>query len=234
MSSSTAAPSETLIRLPEALLRRMSEVVDPHDRDEMAIPSYLHENPALRWMAWRRLETMAAELHRIRCAQPETESVSIVDFGCGTGALLPTAATQADMVYGVDPVLGPAGLAVDELGLDRITLLDPGAALDTIAPESVAVILAGEVLEHIEPLAPTLQFFERIIAPGGALLVSLPTESALYRLGRRLAGFSGDYHHANAARIHVQIESAGFKARNIRKLPAPGPLAIYWVIEYGL
>ena len=62
MTSSTAAPSETLIRIPEALLRQMSELVDAQDRDEMALPSYLHKNPALRWMAWRRLEVMAAEL----------------------------------------------------------------------------------------------------------------------------------------------------------------------------
>jgi 2-polyprenyl-3-methyl-5-hydroxy-6-metoxy-1,4-benzoquinol methylase len=234
MTSSTAVPSETLIRIPEALLRQMSELVDAQDRDEMALPSYLHKNPALRWMAWRRLEVMAAELHRIRHAQPPDENVSIVDFGCGTGALLPTAAGQADIVYGIDPVLAPARLAVDALGLDRVTLLDPDAARDAIEPGSVAVILAGEVLEHIQPLAPVLEFFERILAPGGALLASLPTESALYRFGRKLAGFSGHYHHSDAEHIHLQVESAGFRTRKLRQLPARSPLAIYWVIEYGI
>ena len=30
-----------------------------HDRDEMAIPSYLHWNPLIRWLMWRRYEVVA-------------------------------------------------------------------------------------------------------------------------------------------------------------------------------
>ena len=95
------------------------------------------------------------------------------------------------------------------------------------------LVLAGEVLEHVEPLGATLDFFRRILAPGGALLVSLPTESSLYRLGRRLAGFSGHYHHADAAHIHEEIRTFGFRPRVLQKVPAPGPFAIYWIIEYA-
>ena len=64
------------------------------------------------------------------------------------------------------------------------------------------------------------------------LLVSLPTESVLYRLGRRLAGFEGHYHESNAANVHDKILAAGFKQTKLRKIPAGGPLAIYWVIAY--
>ena len=42
-------------RIPASLLERMSQRLQPEDMTEMAIPSYLHPNPALRWMAWRRL-----------------------------------------------------------------------------------------------------------------------------------------------------------------------------------
>ena len=67
---------------------------------------------------------------------------------------------------------------------------------------------------------------------GGTLPVSLPTESLLYRFGRRLAGFGGHYYQSNAAAIHQQILDAGFEQLRMQRIPAPGPLAIHWVIEY--
>lgn len=64
--------------------------------------------------------------------------------------------------------------------------------------------------------------------------MNLPTENALYRLGRRLAGFAGHYHQSNAASIHRQILDAGFRQTRMREIPAPGPLAIYWIADYRL
>ncbi len=46
-------------RIPDELFSRMADELSPEDRDEMAIPSYLHPNPAMRWMAWRRVEVIA-------------------------------------------------------------------------------------------------------------------------------------------------------------------------------
>ena len=40
-----------------------------------------------------------------------------------------------------------------------------------------------------------------------------------------------DLHQSNAAAIHRRILSAGFEQLRVQKIPAPGPLAIYWVIE---
>ena len=212
-------------RISRELLLRMAESVSTEDRDEMAIPSYLHNNPALRWMAWRRLEVVAALLSN-------TPADTVIDFGCGTGVLFDEASRIADRVYGVDIVLEPARLLVDEWGLSKVLLLTPEEARQQIPPQSVDTIIAAEVLEHIEPLDDTLAFFRERIKTRGRLLVSLPTENALYRLGRRLAGFEGHYHESNAANIHEQILGAGFQQTSMRKIPAPGPLAIYWVVEY--
>ena len=30
-----------------------------HDKDEMAIPSYLHSNPLIPWLMWKRYETIS-------------------------------------------------------------------------------------------------------------------------------------------------------------------------------
>lgn len=211
----------------------MAHSVSDEDRDEMAIPSYLHGNPAMRYMAWWRVEAVAAYFRNFATTRQQ-DALTVMDFGCGTGVLFGEVRRSAERIYGVDIVLEPARLLVDEWRLDEVTLLDPERAENEIAPQSLDAIIAAEVLEHIEPVGGTLEFFRDKLKADGTLLVSLPTESALYRMGRRLAGFEGHYHESNAADIHEEIIAAGFRESRLRKIPAPGPLAIYWIIAYEL
>lgn len=210
----------------------MAGSVSAEDRDEMAIPSYLHRNPAMRWMAWRRLEVVADFYRRINAAKDSASGQTVMDFGCGTGVLFDELGQSANKIYGVDIVLEPARILVAEWRLEKVTLLSPDEARYRLKPNSLDIIVAAEVLEHIDPVESTLRFFRERLRESGTLLVSLPTESALYRLGRRIAGFHGHYHESNAATIHKQILAAGFRAVRLKKIPAPGPLAIYWVIAY--
>lgn len=210
-----------------ATLREMAERLAPEDRDEMAIPSFLHRNPALRWMAWRRIEVVAAELATL-CPEGGT----VLDFGCGTGVLFEAALGRAHEVIGVDLVLAAASLWKERRGLDRVRLFAPEDAAREIGSHSVDVLVAAEVLEHIDDLGDTLRFFHRVLRPGGALLVSLPTENRAYRLGRRLAGFDGHFHKHNAWAIDKVIRAAGFTQKRARTIPGPGPLAIYLVAHY--
>ena len=223
-----------LRRIPAPLLHRMAAELPADERDEMAIPSYLHRNPALRWMAWRRVQALADRLRGTAEGWSRGGERHIVDFGCGTGVLFEEASRIADRVIGVDTVLGAARLLVRELGLTKVTLLGPDDAAARIAAASVDVVIAGEVLEHLEEdLGGTLARFASWLKPSGRLLVSLPTESRLYRLGRRLAGFHGHYHHHDAAALDAAIARAGFRRLWLDKLPAGGPLTIYWVAGYA-
>ncbi|MDH4315387.1 MAG: class I SAM-dependent methyltransferase [Gammaproteobacteria bacterium] len=221
-------------RIPQDLLARMANSVSAEDRDEMAIPSYLHGNPVMRWIAWRRLDVVAKFLRQFERTTNNASKITIMDFGCGTGVLFDEACRIADRIYGVDLVLEPARLLIDEWGLNKVSLLHADDAKTRIAPQSVDTIIAAEVLEHIEDIGDTLAFFRSRLKVGGRLLVSLPTENLLYRFGRRLAGFHGHYHESNAASIHQQILGAGFRQLRMQKIPAPGPLAIYWVTAYAL
>jgi 2-polyprenyl-3-methyl-5-hydroxy-6-metoxy-1,4-benzoquinol methylase len=220
-------------RIPESLLRRMADRLSAEDRDEQAIPSYLHRNPALRWMAWRRVEVIAQRLRKSLQARNGGDPVTILDFGCGTGVLFAESSQLADRVYGVDIVLDAARMLVDEWKLDKVTLLTPAEAESAVAPKSVDVILAAEVLEHVEPLRPTMEQFRRWLKPDGLLLVTLPTENALYRFGRRLSGFSGHYHHHNAASIDAELAEFGFRRRRKQRIPVRGMPSIYWALDYA-
>ena len=207
-------------------LREMAAAMPAEDRDEMAIPSYLHKNPALRWMAWRRVKVVG---RRVAALCPPGGRV--MDFGCGTGVLFQATLAVAAEVIGVDTVLTAATLWRARAGLDRVRLLSPEAA-EALPTGCLDLVIAAEVLEHIDVIEAPLALFARLLKPGGRLLVSLPTENAAYRFGRRLAGFSGHFHVHNAASIDGRIQAFGYTRERLEHIPAPGPLSIYWVAEY--
>jgi 2-polyprenyl-3-methyl-5-hydroxy-6-metoxy-1,4-benzoquinol methylase len=215
------------MRIDADTLREMAGLLSAEDRDEMAIPSFLHKNPALRWMAWKRIEVVA-QLIGETCPR----GGRVLDFGCGTGVLFEASLSRAAHVTGVDLVLTAANLWVERRGLtDRVTLVH-AADVAAIPDQSVDLIVAAEVLEHIDDPTETLAFFRRVLKPGGSLLVSLPTENRAYRFGRRLAGFSGHYHDHDAWHIDGNIQKGGFARRLAKTIPGPGPLAIYLVARY--
>jgi SAM-dependent methyltransferase len=216
------------MRIDAASLREMAALLSPEDRDEMAIPSYLHPNPALRWMAWRRVDVVG-RLVVERCPPGGT----VLDFGCGTGVLFETCLGRAGSVLGVDIVLGAAEHWRARRRLEAVTLLLPDEAVARVPDGTVDVVVAAEVLEHIDEPADTLAFFRRVLRPGGTLVVSLPTENRLYRFGRRVAGFTGHYHDHDAATVAGRIRDAGFDLLTSRSIPLPGPAAIYVVGEYA-
>jgi SAM-dependent methyltransferase len=210
-----------------ATLREMAELLSPEDRDEMAIPSFTHRNPALRWMAWRRIEVVARLVRELT-----PPGGRVLDFGCGTGVLFEAASERAAEVIGVDLVLDAARLWKDRRGLSKVRLVPAESAAVEVEPRSVDLIVAAEVLEHIDDLGETLGFFHQVLRPGGSVVVSLPTENRAYRFGRRLAGFDGHFHLHDAASIDGVIRANGFRGVSSSMIPLPGPLAIYLVARY--
>ncbi|GDX79714.1 hypothetical protein LBMAG42_15250 [Deltaproteobacteria bacterium] len=215
------------MRIDAETLREMAALLPPEDRDEMAIPSYLHKNPALRWMAWRRIEVMA-QLIATHCPH----GGRALDFGCGTGMLFEAELSRANEVIGVDLVLKAAELWTAKRKLGGVRLMAPDVAMREVEAASVNVVVAAEVLEHIDEPTETLAFFRRVLRHDGCLLVSLPTENAAYRFGRRLAGFSGHYHEHDAKAIDKRIQAGGFRLDSSSYIPLRGPLAIYFVGVY--
>lgn len=202
----------------------MASGLASEDRDEMAIPSYTHKNPLLRWMAWRRLAEVARLLDRH--TPPEG---CVLDYGCGTGVLFEPALERAGRVIGIDLVLSAAQLWKERQGMQAVQLMHPNEAFKAVASDSVDVIIAAEVLEHIDEPKEILDFFRRVLRPQGKLLVSLPTENVIYKLGRKMAGFSGHYHKSNAANVTKAISAAGWKLEWQTHIPLPQPFAIYFV-----
>lgn len=196
----------------ETITSTAVEDITEHDRDEMAIPTYLHANPLIRWLMWKRYDRLADMMEG-------NASGAALEFGCGIGLFLPELSRQYGTVYAIDLFPHYARRMAAEKGI-RVHFIQD---LDDIEAASLDVIVAADVLEHIEDLKGYLQQFHRTLKPGGQLLVSGPTENLLYKLGRLVAGFGdkGDYHHTNIYHLIDAIEKSGFRKGEVVNLPLP-------------
>lgn len=180
-----------------------------HDRDEMAIPSYLHRNPFARWLMWRRYDVV------LDFAQLEPDQ-ALLEFGCGLGLFLPTAAKRARKVYAIDLFPDYAKKLTRDTR-SKVTFI---GSVDELADDSLDVIVAADVMEHLESPREQAAIFSKL-RHGGRLIISGPTENLIYKLGRVVAGFGdkGDYHHTNIGRLENDIVAAGFMKVTSKSLP---------------
>ena len=212
----------------EHIRRWASCVDDPHQVDEMAVPSYLHPNPLIRWLFRKRL-AVAVEL-----LGPGPFEAGL-DFGCGVGLLLPDLASRSAKVFATDLELGPARAMVAELNLSNVELLEPAAFAGVIPEGSLDYVVATDSLEHVDDPAGQIAAFARLLRPGGLFILSGPTETRLYRLGRLLAGFAGKehYHHTDIFDLHRTIRADGrFAHDGGHRLPVPKVVEAFLVDRF--
>jgi 2-polyprenyl-6-hydroxyphenyl methylase/3-demethylubiquinone-9 3-methyltransferase len=155
---------------------------DPAQYDELA---GLWWEPAggfamLHWLAASRAEHVPPA--------PGPDAV-LVDLACGGGLMAPHAARLGYRHVGVD--LGRAGLEVARAhGLAPVR----GSVLAVPLADGCAdVVVAGEVLEHVEDDVTVLAECARLLTPGGTLVVDAIARTRLadlvaVRIGERVAG----------------------------------------------
>ena len=204
-----------------AAIRKVLSESESGRLDEAAFPAYSHPNPFINWLFWQRLrKTMDA-------IEGDAPYRRILDFGCGSGVLLPFLGRVADSVIALDVDVipfermkacmdFPANIEVHDLRSFPIERL-PAASFD--------IVTALDVLEHVEDLSGTMTKLLRLLQPAGRLIVSGPTENVFYKIGRRLAGreYTGDYHERGVREIR-QMASTYAGTKSIATLYGPVPL----------
>jgi SAM-dependent methyltransferase len=192
----------------EVLLREHS-----HALSEAAFPAYANSNPCISFLFWQRVRLVMREVRK------SSGYERALDFGCGGGVLLPFLAQCCKSVTGLDIDVTPHKKLRTLLAFppNIVVLETQRFPLVSFADSSMDLIVALDVLEHVDNLQETVANFVRMLTRRGQLIVSGPTENYLYKLGRRIAGpeYSGDYHVRNIYDIrdmlarHFDVETFG-------------------------
>jgi 2-polyprenyl-3-methyl-5-hydroxy-6-metoxy-1,4-benzoquinol methylase len=99
------------------------------------------------------------------------------------------------------------------------------------ALKNLDYIISADVLEHVEDLDNVLSVFKNSLSKSGKLIISGPTETKLYKLGRWVGGFQGHhFHKRNVYDIHERIIKFGFRViKRVKLLLFP---TLFEVIVY--
>jgi len=204
-----------------AVIRKVLAESEQGRMDEAGFPAYSHPNPLINWLFWQRLHKVMDYLER------DAPYEHILDFGCGSGVMLPFLCGISTRVTAMDIDLlpferisrqrtFPANLTVHDAR--ELTLKDlPNTSFD--------IIVATDVLEHVDDLPGILADMGTLLKPGGQLVVSGPTENILYKIGRKLAGpeYSGDYHERGILEVR-NLLAEQMQVIHIATLYWPAPL----------
>jgi len=216
MNSSEFAAYKTRYR---SAIRKVLAEAERGRLDEAGFPAYSHPNPFINWLFWHRLRTAMDHIEK------KGPYEHVLDFGCGSGVMLPFLAQRSKQVTAIDIDLIPLKRVRTHMPLaENVKLLDANqTSISELEPKSFDLISALDVLEHVDDLPRILSELIRLLKPGGQLVVSGPTENILYRIGRRLAGpeYSGAYHERGIGEIK----------RELAKLARVEPIAtLYWPV----
>jgi len=209
-------------------IRKVLEEAERGRLDESGFPAYSHLNPLINWLFWQRLHTAMNYIEKYAPYK------NILDFGCGSGVMLPFLAQQGRQVMAIDIDLLPLESLKKHIPLaENVQVLNANkTSLSQLPPHSFDLINALDVLEHVEDLSTTLDELLKLLVPGGRLVVSGPTENTFYQIGRKLAGpeFSGEYHERGTAEIKRELARLA-RVRQIATLYWPVPLFEIFVAQ---
>jgi len=198
----------------------------PEILDEMALPSFIHKNPLVRWITHLRVSE-ALKLLDFKTG------MRIMDFGCGTGIMFIQLPKFEGEYLGVDIYLWPAEKVLAHHNREDVQLILANNWQEIVPDNSLDFIIATEVLEHVEEVVPLIMSFVRKLKSGGGIVISLPTENLIYKIGRKIAGFSGHYHEEEIPDIVDIVSTIGsLNLDSYSSIPLPCPFCLYKVYRF--
>jgi 2-polyprenyl-3-methyl-5-hydroxy-6-metoxy-1,4-benzoquinol methylase len=211
----------------EASIKTMKDFGVDDKIKEAALPAYAHKNPLIDYLFWKRLYVVYNYINKINCK-------NVLDFGCGSGVMSYLMEKSGKSVVGVDIEYEPLNKIKKYIKFpDDILFIDPEKLKNSKYNRYFDVIIALDVLEHIEDLESVIKLFKNLLKDGGFVIVSGPTENILYKIGRRIAGrdFKGDYHVSNIQNIKEEFSNFSDDIKAIAKLYPLFPLFDVFIVK---
>ncbi len=183
-------------------------MTEPVDSRAQRIGSHYRGDAAEDYLDYqRRIGALGAELNRWKFEPHLRASDTVVDFGCGAGALLDR--LEAAEKIGVE-VSEPAR---DEARARGLTVV---ASTGELADACADVVISNHALEHTLAPFDELRELRRVLRPGGRLVLWLPLDD--WRTQRRPRGDDPNHHlYAWTPQLLVNLlEEAGFERAGCR------------------
>lgn len=179
--------------------------------EETCVPSYCHRNFAAAYVSWMRLFAAA------RLAEECVPVVRrVLDFGASVGEL--SHILKSSVQYNF--------VEQDDVAASFLMKQNPSAQRQTLQEarsEAYDVVFAIDSLEHNLNFPELLGSLAGLVGQQGVLILSGPTENRLYKLGRRIAGFEGDYHFTSI--YEIEAAAANYLERiKTKTIPMGVPL----------
>jgi len=191
------------------LIRQVLAESEQGRLDEAGFPAYSHKNPLINWLFWQRLHVV------MDYVEVDAPYETVLDFGCGSGVMLPFLCGISTRVTALDIDLLPFERVSHQRAFPTNLQVHDAreVTLNNLQKTSFDLIVATDVLEHVADLPGTLADMAALLKPGGRMIISGPTENIFYKLGRALAGpeYSGDYHERGIPEVrellrkHMQV-----------------------------
>lgn len=206
------------------ILSNLFSLDDP-DTYEMALASYLHKNPFVRFIVAWRMQIALSYLDR-------SEENKLLDYGCGLGILFLQLSPSKGQLFGTDLDIVPASKMLVAHGRSDVSLFPVTDLEQSIDDHTFDTIISLEVLEHVDDVKQTILLIKSKLKREGQLIVSGPTENKFYGMLRKIAGFSGEYHHRDIYQIVDDITNTGFRIHKKRIIPLPKPFDVFAIYEF--
>jgi SAM-dependent methyltransferase len=153
---------------------------------------YTDRNVLVRELFWRRLGALLSMSRAARRGRA-------LDFGGGNGVLLPTLSRLYGEVVCVDLRAEMAEEIARGEGLGNLRVHSGELSGLGLPDGHFDSIFAADVLEHVVDLEALAGELRRVLAPGGELLVSCPSENHFYEVGRKVFRYVKPADHLHSA-----------------------------------
>ena len=143
----------------KAFIQSLKKVLEDRGKDsaisEAAFPAYTDANFLARFLFWRRIWVVNKYLENNRPFE------TILDFGSGSGVLLPIADEYSKHLLGYDINLVPYKEVSKHFNFPpNVRILNHLKNLEEISDNSIDLILCLDVLEHVDDLEGIISKFK--------------------------------------------------------------------------
>jgi len=196
-------------------------------RMEDIVPEYRSRIWIVKNLFWKRIKE-SVNLADIN------DNLKVLDVGCGEGFLLREIRKRNEKceLHGSDINLNIKKLSIDaDLRIADVRNLP-------YRDDYFDVVFALDVLEHINEMDLAIKEIKRVLKRDGKLIITAPTESGFYKLGRFI--IKGTFsekegpcstHFCNSKEVLLNIKSRGFKLVKLRNLP---PIPFLTMFKLGV